>query len=485
MSAYDRIIGHENIIAQLKNAITNNKVNHAYIFDGDDGSGKKMVAKAFAEALLCEKGGAEGCGECHFCKQTESGNNPDLIWVRHEKPGSIGVDDVRTGLVEDIQIKPYNGRYKVYIIDEAEKMTVQAQNAILKTIEEPPAYSVIIFLTNNDEIFLPTIISRCIIFKFRPLRDSVVADYLMREHKLPEYEARMCASYAQGKIGRAVSLETDDSDRLTISTSGSECNITTLDVEDYPESEEVSNESYFTIQEASLKEIINNVIFSVATDDSRPMLKGVYLEAKDFVLTAVATDGYRFAMSKKALEEKSAAISATVPSRSLAELSRLLGDSDNLLRVYVEKNYLLVALENTKLLTRLLVSGQYIRYDNIIPRDFVTTLLVNKNNFERSLATASIMSRGDKNNLVVLDIEEYNMNISSTSQYGTAKENVAVSLTGKDVRCAYNSKYLDDCLKVINAETIKMQFAQHSSCVITINNSDEVLYFILPVKQIV
>ena len=188
---------------------------------------------------------------------------------------------------------------------------------------------------------------------------------------------------------------------------------------------------------------------------------------------------------KKALEEKSAAISATVPSRSLAELSRLLGDSDNLLRVYVEKNYLLVALENTKLLTRLLVSGQYIRYDNIIPRDFVTTLLVNKNNFERSLATASIMSRGDKNNLVVLDIEEYNMNISSTSQYGTAKENVAVSLTGKDVRCAYNSKYLDDCLKVINAETIKMQFAQHSSCVITINNSDEVLYFILPVKQIV
>ena len=282
-----------------------------------------------------------------------------------------------------------------------------------------------------------------------------------------------------------VSLETDDSDRLTISTSGSECNITTLDVEDYPESEEVSNESYFTIQEASLKEIINNVIFSVATDDSRPMLKGVYLEAKDFVLTAVATDGYRFAMSKKALEEKSAAISATVPSRSLAELSRLLGDSDNLLRVYVEKNYLLVVLENTKLLTRLLVSGQYIRYDNIIPRDFVTTLLVNKNNFERSLSTASIMSRGDKNNLVVLDIEEYNMNISSTSQYGTAKENVAVSLTGKDVRCAYNSKYLDDCLKVINAETIKMQFAQHSSCVITINNSDEVLYFILPVKQIV
>ncbi len=281
-----------------------------------------------------------------------------------------------------------------------------------------------------------------------------------------------------------VSLETEDN-RLTISTSGSECNITTMNVEDYPEIEEISNESYFTIQEINLKEIINNVIFSVATDDSRPMLKGVFFETDGYTLTAVATDGYRFAMSKKALEEKAENISATIPARSLSELSKLLEDSENLLRVFVEKNYLSVVLANTRLQTRLLVSGQYIRYDNIIPKEFVSTLLVNKENFERSLNTASIMSRGDKNNLVVLDIEEYNMNISSTSQYGTAKENIAISLTGKDVRCAYNAKYLNDCLKVINAEAIKMQFAQHNSCVITINNSDEVLYFILPVKQIV
>ncbi len=206
MSMYDKILGHENIIAQLKNAVSNDRVSHAYIFNGEDGSGKSMVAKAFAEALLCEKGTSEGCGECHFCKQTASNNNPDLIWVTHEKPASIGVDDVREQLVEDVQIKPYNGKYKVYIIDEAEKMTVQAQNAILKTIEEPPAYSVIIFLTNNDEIFLPTIISRCIIFNFRPVRDSVVMDYLISEYKVPEYEAKLCASYAQGRVGKAVHL---------------------------------------------------------------------------------------------------------------------------------------------------------------------------------------------------------------------------------------------------------------------------------------
>ena len=83
MSDYSKIIGHENIISQLISAVSMSKINHAYIFNGPDGSGKNMLAKAFAQALLCEKQGPEGCGECHFCKQTESGTNPDLIYIRH------------------------------------------------------------------------------------------------------------------------------------------------------------------------------------------------------------------------------------------------------------------------------------------------------------------------------------------------------------------------------------------------------------------
>lgn len=208
--SYANILGHENIIAQLKNAVSVNKVSHAYIFNGEDGSGKNIIAKSFAMSLLCEKGGEEGCGECHFCKQVLSGNNPDLKYLSHEKPASIGVEDVREQLVEDIAIKPYNGKYKVYIVDEAEKLTVQAQNAILKTIEEPPAYIVIIFLTNNVEVFLPTIISRCIIFNLRPIKDDVIVEHLISKYMVPEYEARICASYAQGKLGRAIRLATSD-----------------------------------------------------------------------------------------------------------------------------------------------------------------------------------------------------------------------------------------------------------------------------------
>ena len=205
MSLYDEIIGHENIIAQLKRSAGQGKINHAYILAGGDGAGKNMIAKALAEALLCEKQGECGCGVCHACRQVASDNNPDLRYVIREK-ATLGVDDVRDQLVGDIQIKPYNGYHKVYIIDEAEKMTPQAQNAILKTIEEPPSYGVILLLTNNAETLLPTIRSRCITYECRPLKNSQIEDYLVSRLQIPDYEARVTASFAQGYLGKAILL---------------------------------------------------------------------------------------------------------------------------------------------------------------------------------------------------------------------------------------------------------------------------------------
>lgn len=296
---------------------------------------------------------------------------------------------------------------------------------------------------------------------------------------------KLLSEYIRSIAGETeIALDLDDNLRLNISSSNSECNINCLSVDNYPEQETVDQARCFELTQRNLKDIIHKVIFAVANDDTRPILKGVFLEANEYTLTAVATDGYRFAKCKKPLEKAVENMSATVPSRSLAELAKLLTDTDNVAKVFMESNNLMVQLDNVILMTRLLTAGQYIKYDNLVPKDFVTTLIVDKANFERSLNTASIMSRSDKNNLVVLDIEEYTMRISSTGEYGTAKEQVAVSLNGKDIRCSYNSRYINDCLKVLDCQTIKMEFALHNSCVITINNSDEVLYFILPVKQI-
>ena len=206
MAGFSEILGHEQIIEHLQNAIKLQKVSHAYILDGEEGAGKKLLARAFAQTLQCERGGVDPCGECHSCKQAQSGNQPDIIEVTHEKPASIGVEDIRGQLCGDIQIKPYSSPYKIYIVDEAEKMTVQAQNALLKTIEEPPAYGVIMLLTTNADAFLPTILSRCVTLKLRPVKNEIIKPYLMEKYHIPDYQAEVCTAFARGNVGKAERL---------------------------------------------------------------------------------------------------------------------------------------------------------------------------------------------------------------------------------------------------------------------------------------
>lgn len=203
MNSFDEIIGHEKVKEHLRNAVKLNKISHAYIINGMQGSGKNMIADIFSKTLQCEKGGETPCNVCHSCIQAESGNHPDIIRITHEKPASIGVEDVREQLVGDIQIRPYSGRYKIYIIDDADKMTVQAQNAILKTIEEPPEYGIIMLLTENADGLLPTILSRCVRLELTPVQDSLIKEHLMRAFNIPEYDARFAAAFARGCVGRA------------------------------------------------------------------------------------------------------------------------------------------------------------------------------------------------------------------------------------------------------------------------------------------
>ena len=210
MAGFNEIVGHEQIIEHLKNAITMDKVSHAYIFNGPEYSGKMMLAEAFAMALQCEEHNSEGCMNCRSCKQTADRNQPDIIYVSHEKPNTISVDDIRQQLNNDIVIKPYSSKYKIYIVDEAEKMNPQAQNALLKTIEEPPAYAVIMLLTTNADSFLQTILSRCITLNLKSVKDETIRKYLMSHYQIPDYQADICTAFAQGNVGKAIQLASSD-----------------------------------------------------------------------------------------------------------------------------------------------------------------------------------------------------------------------------------------------------------------------------------
>ncbi len=206
MPNFKDIYGQKQIVDHFQNALESGKISHAYIINGERSSGKEFIARIFAMALQCEAEGVEPCNECHSCKQALSGNNPDIIKVTHEKPATVGVEDIRNGVNNDVVIKPYSSKWKIYIINEAEKMTVQAQNALLKTLEEPPAYAVILLLTSNPEALLPTIQSRCVILNMKPVSDDIVKNYLMKELHIPDYKADVCTAFARGNLGKAKAL---------------------------------------------------------------------------------------------------------------------------------------------------------------------------------------------------------------------------------------------------------------------------------------
>ncbi len=210
MAKFTDIIGQEQLKEHIQNAIASNKVSHAYIINGERNAGKEFIARIFAMTLQCEKGGAEPCNECHSCKQALSHNQPDIIYISHEKPNSIGVEDIRGQINNDIGIKPYSSPRKIYIMNEGEKMTPQAQNALLKTLEEPPEYAVILILTDNVEALLPTIISRCVVLNMKPVSDTLVKKYLMEELGVPDYKANICVAFARGNIGKAKLLASSE-----------------------------------------------------------------------------------------------------------------------------------------------------------------------------------------------------------------------------------------------------------------------------------
>ena len=209
MKRFAEIYGNELIKKQLKEGIDDGRIQHAYMITGEKGSGKKTMAEAFLLELFCTKRNpetGEPCMSCPECKKIISGNHPDVIYVTHEKEKTISVDDIREQVMDTALIKPYSARYKVYVIPDSEKMSIQAQNALLKTLEEPPEYVIIILLASDDKQLLDTIRSRVVIEKMKPLTDSVIRGYLKSELAAEGERLDICVAFSRGNLGRAVEL---------------------------------------------------------------------------------------------------------------------------------------------------------------------------------------------------------------------------------------------------------------------------------------
>ncbi len=201
----ENIVLNNTIINNISNIINDDKLTNSYIIEGLEGSGKTLLAKYFAKSLLCENYITEPCNECSNCINFEKNNITDVNYISSKKT-SLSIEEVRHYILDTVIIKPQSQKYKIYII-EANEITIQAQNSLLKTIEVPPSYAIFIFLTSKISMFLPTILSRCTTFKTQYIESDLVYNYLASQG-LPYSvdELKMVSNLETGSIGQALKL---------------------------------------------------------------------------------------------------------------------------------------------------------------------------------------------------------------------------------------------------------------------------------------
>lgn len=279
-----------------------------------------------------------------------------------------------------------------------------------------------------------------------------------------------------------IELEVNDKNQLLIRYDGNESVIQCYNPVEYPGFRKLKTDEWFGISQKDLKALISKTIFSVAMDDSRPILKGVLFDIDQKEISAVALDGYRLARVKK---KASANIKKqiVVPTRSLNEISKLLDDSDEVINVYIDTNAIMIDNIDTKIISRLL-EGDFVNYKQIIPMNYETFVIVNKVQFEDALERVSLLSKVGQNNFVKFDIKESSLQLTSNSEIGNIKEKISAVLNGKDVTIAFNPRFILESLKASSDEFVKLCLNTASNpCVIVPTEGDEFLYLILPVRM--
>lgn len=256
-----------------------------------------------------------------------------------------------------------------------------------------------------------------------------------------------------------------------------------LPADDFPDIGFDVGEDCFVMRQSELKRVIAETAFCCAQDDSRPILKGCLIELGDR-MDVTALDGYRLALSSAEIVSKSGENSIICPARTLGEIARMLGDEGEI-TVFTKGGMLLVEADGLTLLSRL-YRGEFIKRDNVIPKAFTTKLTLSREELMASAERANILNRGDKNNLVTLEMtEEGGVKMLSTSEYGNVSEVLGASIEGQDLTISMNAKFLLDALKALDEEQVEISFNGPISPFILQNKvAKRSLYLILPVRNV-
>lgn len=256
---FENIIGNTNIKIVLEKSIKQNKLSHSYLFIGTQGIGKKMIATEFAKMILCLDDN-KYCNHCKSCIEFDTNNNPDFVLISPDG-NNIKIEQIRD-IQKRIQEKPIISEKKVYIIDNADLMTTEAQNCLLKTLEEPPEFAVIILIGSNSNTFLPTIKSRCTIMNFNKISDEEMTKYLREKCDVKNIDQNMLYMY-QGSIGKSLELKEKQEEYRNIENIIN--NINRYDLIDFINNAEILYKSKEEIND--ILDYINVILLNKAKDE--------------------------------------------------------------------------------------------------------------------------------------------------------------------------------------------------------------------------
>ena len=254
-----------------------------------------------------------------------------------------------------------------------------------------------------------------------------------------------------------------------------------LSANDFPKIDTDINENSFSMKTADLKKFINATSFCCAGDDSRPILKGCQFVIKGKEISVTALDGFRLATIKGELISSTGDMEIVCPARTLNEIEKMI-DGDGTTEIFVQKGRILVEVDDTVLTSRL-YNGDFIKKDNIIPKDFTTRVKVDKSALKASIERAAILVRSDKNSLIIFDISSDKIEISSNSEIGRVQEPVKAETNGKDIKIAMNSKFIIEAVNALDEDKLVLSFNSQIQPFICENaENKERLYLILPVR---
>ena len=280
--------------------------------------------------------------------------------------------------------------------------------------------------------------------------------------------------------GVQITLSTNES-KMDIIYADSQTEMQVLSAADFPVIDTDINENSFKLKTADLKKVINATSFCCAGDDSRPILKGCQFLIRENALSVTALDGFRLATIKADLISSTGDMEIVCPSRTLNEIEKMIdGEGDT--EIFVQKGRILVEVDDTVLTSRL-YNGDFIKKENIIPKDFTTKVRVDKSALKASIDRASIFVRSDKNSLIIFDIGSDRIEISSNSEIGSVQEPVKAETEGKDIKIAMNSKFITEAVNALSEDKIVLAFNSQIQPFICENEGDkDRLYLILPVR---